>query len=71
VQIIYRVVSYHVTAAVWSDGLAVTGDEVVFDNRTADVQQYVNMYCPQVEDYILDRTIPKLLTNCQTLWDVA
>jgi len=35
-----------------ADGLAVTGDEVVSDNRTADVQQYVNMYCPQVEDYI-------------------
>ena len=51
-----------------ADGLDVTGDEVVFDNRGAAVQQYVNMYRPQVEDYILDRTIPRLLTNCQTLW---
>ena len=49
-----------------ADGLAVSGDELIFDDRRAAVQQYMNMYCPQVEDYILDRTIPKLLTNCQT-----
>ena len=39
-----------------ADGLAVTGDEVVLENRRADVRQYVNMYRPQVEDNILHRT---------------
>jgi len=51
-----------------TDGLAMSPDENAFEDRRAQVLQYVRQYCVDVENYVASRTIPKLLTNCETLW---
>ena len=50
-------------------GLALSVDEIMFEDRRAAMIQYVNQYCPSVEDYLCTRVIPKLLSNCRTMWD--
>ena len=51
-----------------ANGLALSPDESVFEDRRASVLQYVRQYCPGAQDYIGLRVIPKLLNNCTTLW---
>jgi len=51
-----------------ANGLALSPDESVFEDRRASVLQYVRQYCPGAEDYIGLRVIPKLLNNCTTSW---
>jgi len=51
------------------DGLAMSPDETVFEDRHAAVLQYVRRYCPVVEEYMMSRIIHKLFANCSTLWE--
>ena len=51
-----------------ANGLAVSTDESVFEDRRASVLQYVRQYCRGAEEYVDCRIIPKLLNNCTTLW---
>ena len=51
-----------------SNGVSTSANESEFENRQASTLQYVRQYCSAVEDYICMRILPKLLSNCQTLW---
>ena len=49
-------------------GLAASSDQNTFDQRECEVLQYVRTKNLNLDDYFINRIIPKLQQNCQTMW---
>ena len=51
-----------------ADSLEMAGDEEAFDNRVAELMQYLRQQNIDAVDYIQNRIIPKIANNCRMKW---
>ena len=51
-----------------ADSLEMAGDEEAFDNRVAELMQYLRQQNIDAVDYIQNRIIPKIANNCKMKW---
>jgi len=51
------------------DGLSGSGDEVGIDNKTAEIMQFIRQNNIDAVDYIRNRIITKIVSNCKLRWE--
>jgi len=54
-----------------SDGVSTAPDQASFDHRVSALMQFVRQATVPIVDYLQDRTLPKLQSNCTLLWQNA